>query len=75
MTHHHPKGWGSLNVALNRLVQDSVITGYNTDSDKQGVVSVQVRVEAGADQAEVLRKVRDALPEAFVDARIRTSAV
>ncbi len=68
------KGWGSLNVALNGLVKDGVIAGYETAAAAAGAVSVQVRIASGADQADVVRRVREVLPEAFASAEVRTRA-
>lgn len=66
-----PAGWGELNVALNGLVKKAVIVGYKTGST-DGATSVEVSIERGADQADVVRQVREALPQAFSDATVRT---
>ena len=65
-----PSGWGELNIALNALVKEGVITSYRTGSD--GGTTVEVNVGGGADQAEVVRRVRASLPSAFAEAQVRT---
>lgn len=61
---------GELNVALNALTKEQLILSYSV---AQGdTTSIDVAVEKGADQAEVLRRVREALPASFVDAQVRT---
>lgn len=66
-------GWGELNIALNRLVKDGTITGYRTARpEADGAASVEVTTATGADQADVVRRVREALPEAFSTASVRT---
>jgi hypothetical protein len=66
-----PVGWGELNVALNALVKERLILSYNTGADKGGV-SIEVTTASGADQAEVVRRVRESLPTAFSEAQVRT---
>ncbi|NNM72358.1 hypothetical protein [Enterovirga aerilata] len=66
-----PTGWGELNIALNGLVREGTILSYST-SMASGTPSVEVAIESGADQAEVVRRVRGALPSAFADAQVRT---
>ena len=66
-----PTGWGELNVALNALVRKGVILGYRTGST-DGATSVEANIDSGADQAEVVRQIREALPQAFSDATVRT---
>ena len=68
------RGWGSLNVALNGLVKDGTIAGYETGAGADGAVTVQVKIQSGADQADVVRRVREVLPEAFASAEVRTRA-
>lgn len=69
-------GWGDLNIALNRLVKGGVILGYKTARPEAGgSVGVEVSTASGADQADVLRQVREALPEAFATASVRTTSV
>lgn len=66
-------GWGELNLALNGLVKAGVITGYKTNrADKGAEVGIEVSTAAGADQAEVVRRVREALPDRFSGAVVRT---
>ncbi|TDR94046.1 hypothetical protein [Enterovirga rhinocerotis] len=68
-----PSGWGELNIALNGLVKAGTILGYKTARpDADGSVGIEVTTARGADQAEVLRQVRDVLPEAFATAGVRT---
>jgi hypothetical protein len=66
-----PVGWGELNVALNALVKEGVIAGYSTGAGKEAP-SIEVATESGSDQADVLRRVREALPSAFSEAQVRT---
>ena len=68
-----PAGWGELNVALNSLVRDGVILSYSTGM-ASGSASIEVSVGSGADQAEVVRRVRGSLPDAFAAANVRTRA-
>jgi hypothetical protein len=68
-----PSGWGELNVALNALVKERLIVSYRTSADN-GATTVEVNIDTGADQAEVVRRVRAALPEAFASAQVRTRA-
>ena len=63
-----PVGWGELNVALNSLVREGVIVGYSTAAVESGT-SVEVATASGADQADVVRRVREALPTAFAEAQ------
>jgi hypothetical protein len=69
-----PIGWGDLNKALNGLVQAKVIQSYRTQKPGKNAELnlVEVTVEVGADQADVVRRVREALPEAFSGLQIRT---
>lgn len=68
-----PSGWGALNVAMNTLVKASVIVGYKTSrTEKETEPGVEVTIAPGADQAEVVSRVREALPEAFSGATVRT---
>ena len=64
-------GWGELNIALNSLVKEGVISRYSTGASGSGT-SVEVSIESGADQAEVVKRVRAALPTEFADAQVRT---
>ena len=66
-----PVGWGELNLALNGLVKEGIIVGYSTGADK-GATSIEVATDSGADQAEVVRRVRETLPCAFSEAQVRT---
>jgi hypothetical protein len=66
-------GWGELNVALNGLVKAGTILGYKTARpEAAGSATVEVMTAPGADQAEVVRKVREMLPPAFATATVRT---
>jgi hypothetical protein len=64
-------GWGELNVALNALVKQGIIVSYSTAAVKSAT-TIEVTTSSGADQAEVVRQVREALPNAFSDAQVRT---
>jgi hypothetical protein len=64
-------GWGELNVALNALVKKGIIVSYSTAAVKSAT-TIEVTTSSGADQAEVVRQVREALPNAFSDAQVRT---
>jgi hypothetical protein len=66
-----PVGWGELNVALNSLVTEGIIVGYSTAAGERAT-SIEVATATGADQAEVVRRVREALPTAFAEAQVRT---
>ena len=68
-----PSGWGELNIALNGLVRDGIILSYSTGM-ASGSASVEVAIDSGADQAEIVRRVRGSLPSAFADAQVRTRA-
>ena len=68
-----PAGWGELNIALNSLVREGVILSYSTGM-AGGSTSVEVAIDSGADQAEVVRRVRGSLPTAFSEAQVRTRA-
>jgi hypothetical protein len=68
-----PAGWGELNIALNGLVREGVILSYSTGM-ASGATSVEVAIDSGADQAEVVKRVRGALPAAFAEAQVRTRA-
>lgn len=66
-------GWGELNIALNRHVKAGTILGYKTARPEDGgSVGIEVSTAKGADQAEVVRQIREALPELFADATVRT---
>jgi hypothetical protein len=66
-------GWAELNIALNGLVKGGTILGYRTARPEAGgSAGVEVETAPGADQAEVVRKVREVLPEAFSTATVRT---
>lgn len=66
-------GWGELNIALNTLVKAGTILGYKTARpETDGIASVEVTTAAGADQADVVQRVRNVLPEAFATATVRT---
>ena len=66
-------GWGELNIALNQLVKAGTILGYKTARpEADGVAGIEVATPKGADQAEVVRGVREVLPEAFANATVRT---
>ena len=66
-------GWGDLNIALNGLVKAGTILGYKTvRPENGGAVGVEVTTGKGADQAEIVRMVRETLPEAFSGATVRT---
>jgi hypothetical protein len=72
-TKQKPKvGWGELNVALNALVKERLILNYSAAAGMSGAMTVEVTVTSGADQAEVVRRVREALPSAFSEAQVRT---
>jgi hypothetical protein len=64
-------GWGELNVALNALVKQGIIVSYSTAAVKSAT-TIEVTTSSGADQAEVVRQVREALPNAFSDAQVQT---
>ena len=67
--------WGDLNVALNGLRKAGVIAGYKTGTSvRTGGLTIDVGVEPGADQADVVRRVREALPADVADAEVRTRA-
>ena len=68
--------WGDLNIALNGLVREGVIVSYKTSrADKSGgEAAIEVSTAQGADQAEVVGKVRGILNGAFADASVRTRA-
>ena len=68
-----PAGWGELNIALNGLVREGIIQSYKTGMSGEAT-SVEVAIESGADQAEVVRRVRGCLPGAFAEAQVRTRA-
>ena len=66
-------GWGDLNKALNALTKAGLILGYSTKiGDKNAETVVEVTIERGSDQAEVVRRVRASLPTAFSEAQVRT---
>ena len=69
-----PAGWGELNIALNGLVREGVIQSYKTGMSGE-TTSVEVEIESGADQAEVVRRVRGSLPPSFAEAQVRTRAL
>lgn len=65
--------WGELNIALNGLVKAGTILGYRTARPEAGgSAGIEVTTVQGADQAEVVRRVREVLPEAFSTATVRT---
>ena len=64
-------GWGELNIALNALVKQGTIVSYSTAAVKSAT-SIEVTTASGADQADVVRQVRDALPSGFSEAQVRT---
>ncbi|MBM0207657.1 hypothetical protein JNW90_35275, partial [Micromonospora sp. STR1s_5] len=66
-----PAGWGELNIALNGLVREGVILSYSTGMSS-GATSVEVAIDSGADQAEVVKRVRGSLPTTFAEAQVRT---
>lgn len=67
--------WGDLNIALNGLVKGGVIVSYKTSrADKGGEAAIEVSTAKGADQAEVVRQVRELLNGAFAAAVVRTKA-
>lgn len=66
-------GWGSLNVALNTLVRTGVISAYKTNRpENDNPALIEVTVPPGADQAEVVDRVRQSLTTEFADATVRT---
>jgi hypothetical protein len=65
-----PSARGELNVALNALTKERLIRSYSVA--QTGTTGIEVLIDKGADQAEVLRRVREALPPSFVDAQVRT---
>lgn len=67
-----PSGWGTLNVALNGLVKQGVIVSYSTGLGQDTTASIEAVIDRGGDQAEIVRKIRFVLPEAFAEARVRT---
>ncbi|MDB5590826.1 hypothetical protein [Enterovirga sp.] len=68
-------GWGALNMALNGLVKEGLIASYKTvRPEKDAEVGVEVAIAPGADQAEIVRRVREVLPEAFSGANVWTRA-
>lgn len=68
-------GWGDLNVALNGLVKEGVILSYKTSRpEKNTPAGIEVATAAGADQAEVVRRVRELLTGDFSEATVRTRA-
>lgn len=65
--------WGDLNRALNALVKEGLILGYSTGKvGANDVASIEAAVSRGADQAEVVRRIRESLPEALSNTKIRT---
>lgn len=67
------RNWGDLNIALNGLVREKVIAGYQTNRAEKGdEPSVVVTVASGADQAEVVARVRAVLTGMFENATVRT---
>lgn len=64
---------GDLNKALNGLRKRGLIAGYQTGTaGKGGALSIEVAIDKGSDQAEILRQVRETLPDVFSDAQLRT---
>lgn len=67
--------WGDLNIALNQLVKQGVIVSYKTSrAEKGGEAAIEVTTLPGADQAEVVRRVREVLTGNFSGATVRTKA-
>ena len=65
--------WGDLNAALNALVKEGLIVSYSTaKSARSDVPAIEVTIGSGADQAEVVRRVRGSLPAALSEAQVRT---
>ena len=67
--------WGELNVALNVLVKEGVVLTYSASAGNNGSLLVEVTIDKGADQADVVRRVREALPATFSEAQVRTRTV
>lgn len=72
-----PKSRGSINVVLNRLVREGVITGFKTNfGDKDGADHPRVTVTAATPSEEALDHVRvvvsDALPSERFDRTCRS---
>jgi hypothetical protein len=68
-------GWGDLNVALNGLVREGVIVSYKTSRpEKDTPAGIEVATAKGADQAEVVKRVRQLLTGEFAEATVRTRA-
>jgi hypothetical protein len=65
-----PSARGELNLALNALTKERLILSYGVA--QTGSTTIEVAIDKGADQAEVLRRVREALPTSFADAQVRT---
>ena len=65
--------WGDLNIALNVLVKEGLILSYKTGRAGKGAeTAIEVTTAPGADQAEVVRRVREVLTGAYADATVRT---
>ena len=69
-----PSSRGELNVALNALVKDGSILRYDVQTGGKDAATIEVAIDSGADQVEVVRRVREALPDAFSAAQVRTVA-
>jgi hypothetical protein len=65
-----PSPRGELNVALNALTKERLILSYKVA--QAGTTAIEVEIDKAADQADVLRRVREALPPSFLDAQVRT---
>ena len=65
-----PSARGALNMALNALTKERLILSYIVA--QTGTTAIEVAIDKGADQADVLRRVRDALPASFAEAQVRT---
>ena len=59
------------NCQFSALIKEGIIVSYSTGAGK-GATSIDVATDSGADQAEVVRRVREALPSAFSEAQVRT---
>jgi hypothetical protein len=64
--------WGELNAALNGLVEERVILSYGAGTGTSGAMTIEVGVTSGSDQAEAVRRVREALPSGLSEAQVRT---
>lgn len=67
------KNWGDLNIALNALVREGVISAYKTLRGEKGEEpAIEVAIAQGSDQAEVVSRVRQTLTGIFAGATVRT---